>query len=211
MLVLCTYLGDVSGVVTITDYSTETSLVASAVTDDDIDQEIATNDTEQDSSELFDIPLDDEMRDLEISVVRTSPKAIEEASDSDDSDHMYDDTINLLKGKDFILNTSTPHLNTSGGHLSMSTGHLNISTGHLDTSTGHLNTSTGQLNTPIGHLNTSTGHLNTSTGHLNTSSGHLNASQTVLSSSSAYPEVRQPSMHLPPENDDEYIEDELAG
>lgn len=191
-LLLC--LGDITGVVTINDYSTETSLVASAVTNDDSfdgDQETAMNVTESDSSELFDIPLDDEMRDLEISVVRVSAKVIDEASDSDDSDHVYDDTVNVVKEQDFVLNTSSAHLNTS---------------------TGHLNTSNG-------HLNRSTGYLNKSTGHLNTSSGHLNDIQPILASSSTYRRLadtgRPVSMHFPADvhgHDDEYTEeDEMAG
>ena len=169
---------------TIADYSTETSLVASAVTNDDSfdgDQETAIG-AEPDSSELFDIPLDDEMRDLEISVVRVSAKVIDEASDSDDSDHVYDDTINVLKEQNF---TSSAHLNTS---------------------TGHLNTSNGQLNR-------STGCLNRSTGYLNTSSGHLNDSQPMIASCTniSRPVSMHFPVDLHG-NDDEFTEeDEMAG
>lgn len=157
--------------VTILDYNTEVSLVVSAIPSDDIVEfeakAAAKFDTESDSNELFNIPLDDEMRDLEISVLQVSPKQvdkpsdsshvfddtikdqdetgdmenavnqassnqIQEASDSDGSDHVYDDTVNLVTRQNFILNSSTGHLNTSAGPLNTSNGYLNASTGCLN-------------------------------------------------------------------------------
>ena len=84
------------------DYSTKQSLIVSAVVGEN-------DDTSTDESSFFEIPLDDDMKDLEVSVLKwttppespeISPKAEDEATNadsSDDDDHVYDDTVNLLQ------------------------------------------------------------------------------------------------------------------
>ena len=85
------------------DYSTKQSLIVSAVIGENDD--IAT-----DESLFFEIPLDDDMKDIDVSILKwttpsespeitISPKEDEatNAGTSDDDDHVYDDTINLLQ------------------------------------------------------------------------------------------------------------------
>lgn len=93
-----------SRVITMLDYSTKQSLIVSAVVGENDD--IAT-----DESSFFEIPLDDDMKDIEVSVLKwTTPpespeviilpkieNAVTNADSSDDEDHVYDDTLNLLQ------------------------------------------------------------------------------------------------------------------
>lgn len=85
------------------DYSTKQSLIVSAVVGEN-------DDTATDESSFFEIPLDNDMKDIEVSVLKwttppespemTSPVAGDEATSaysSDDDDHVYDDTVNLLQ------------------------------------------------------------------------------------------------------------------
>jgi hypothetical protein len=86
------------------DYSTKQSLIVSSVIGENDD--LAT-----DESSFFEIPLDDDMKDIDVSILKwttpsespeiiTSPKAEDDATNahsSDDDDHVYDDTVNLLQ------------------------------------------------------------------------------------------------------------------
>ena len=95
--------GTMSRVITMLDYSTKQSLIVSAVVGENDD--VATSE-----SSFFEIPLDDDMKDIEVSVLKwttptespeifISPKVENAATnaDSSDDDHVYDDTVNLLQ------------------------------------------------------------------------------------------------------------------
>ena len=90
------------------DYSTKESLIVSAVMEEDDD--IAT-----DESTFFEIPLDDDMKGIEVSVLKwTAPPESPnlslsnlretDADLSEDDDHVYDDTVNLLQTSEALRN-----------------------------------------------------------------------------------------------------------
>lgn len=102
--------GTLSRVITMLDYSTKESLIVSAVIGEN-------DDTATDESSFFEIPLDDDMKDIEVSVLKwttppespeiiISPQADDEVtnaiSSDDDDDHVYDDTVNLLQGSETL-------------------------------------------------------------------------------------------------------------
>lgn len=87
------------------DYSTKQSLIVSAVVGEN-------DDTTTDESAFFEIPLDDGMKEIEVSVLKSTtpaespeipPSHEDQAQDDlgslgdDDDDNVYDDTINLLQ------------------------------------------------------------------------------------------------------------------
>ena len=137
----------VTGVVTMVECSTETSLVVSAAPFDESLELIPMDQVDFANSERFDLQLDDDMRALEVAVVQVTEKPepepeqlsesesepqyddtviipnaeeIDEASVSGESDHVYDDTINVIRSQDFVVNSSTGHLNDSQSMLQAS-------------------------------------------------------------------------------------------
>lgn len=92
------------------DYSTEQFLIVSAVIGED-------DDTSTDESTFFEIPLDDDMMEIELSVLKwtTPPESPEvlpsregdsigadQSSYDDEDDHVYDDTVNILQSSDAL-------------------------------------------------------------------------------------------------------------
>ena len=98
------------------DYSTKQSFIVSAVIGEN-------DDTTSDESTYFEIPLDDDMKDIEVSVLKwtTPPESPEilpatenvsvtaDSSSFDDDDHVYDDTINLLQSSDALRTLAGSH------------------------------------------------------------------------------------------------------
>jgi len=78
----------VRGVVTLVECSSETSLVVSAVAyDENFDP------VEGETPDLFDLPLDNEMKGLEVSVLQVTARPDQSDCSSCASDHTYDDTV----------------------------------------------------------------------------------------------------------------------
>lgn len=111
------------------DYSSKQSLIVSAVAEEN-------DDTTTDKSTFFEIPLDEEMMDIEVSVLKwTTPPQSSEISPSkediddgikvdatscgDEDDHVYDDTINIIH--------SSGALHALAGSCSNTNGHENAS------------------------------------------------------------------------------------
>jgi len=74
--------GTQSRVITMCDSSSETSLVASPAVQEG-------QEGENDSQTLFDIPLNDDISDMEVEVIQTQ--------DEEESEHLYDDTLNIFE------------------------------------------------------------------------------------------------------------------
>ena len=99
------------------DYSTKQSLIVSAVIGENDD--IAT-----DESSFFEIPLDDDMKEIEVTVLKwtTPPESPEipmeneatDADSSDDDDHVYDDTINLLQTSETLRHLAGSRRSSNG-------------------------------------------------------------------------------------------------
>ncbi len=132
--------------------STEISLVASSAPFDENLELIPMEAVNFSTSELIDLPLDDDMRSLEVAIVQVSTQGVLDTDtvlepdptyddtvfvkmtssssiihgdgDSVDSDHLYDDTVNVLhnvvaRSQEFV--TSTGQLNDSHSQLNNST------------------------------------------------------------------------------------------
>ena len=86
-----------TGVVTLTEVSTETSLVLSSAPLDTNMEYIPLEQTDLAANETFDLPLDADTRELEVSIISTTLKIeqIDTESKSEESDHTYDDTMIL--------------------------------------------------------------------------------------------------------------------
>ena len=101
------FIGTLSRVITMLDYSRKESLTVSAVVGEN-------DDTSTDESTFFEIPLDEDMKEIEVTVLKwsTPPESPEleekviasdtSSYDDDDDDHVYDDTINLLQTSDVL-------------------------------------------------------------------------------------------------------------
>ncbi len=151
LLSLYTYTGVVTGVVTMVECSTEISLVASSAPFDENLELIPMEAVDFSTSELIDLPLDDDMRSLEVAIVQVSTQRVLDTDtvlepdptyddtvvvnmtssssnhgdgDSVNSDHLYDDTVNVLqhnvvaRSQEFV--TSTGQLNDSHSQLNNS-------------------------------------------------------------------------------------------
>ncbi len=81
--------------VTLTEVSTETSLVLSAAPIDSNMELIPLEQTDLAACETFDLPLDQDVQMLEVAVINTIAPSTEDdiASQSDQSEHTYDDTV----------------------------------------------------------------------------------------------------------------------
>ena len=110
------------------EYSAKESLTVSAVVGE-------SDETSMDESTFFEIPLDEDMKEIEVSVLQwTTPPESPELEDKemvsesssydDDEDHVYDDTINLIQTSDTLRNLTA-------------TGQHNISSSDRDSHPGH--------------------------------------------------------------------------
>lgn len=103
------------------DYSTKQSLIVSSV--------VGENDgTATDESAFFEIPLDDDMKEIEVSVLKwtTPPESpqISAMNDGDrvnpdsnsysDDDHVYDDTVNLIQTSDTLRSLAENRRGSNG-------------------------------------------------------------------------------------------------
>lgn len=123
------FVGTLSRVITMLDYSTKESFTVSAVVREN-------DDTSTDESTFFEIPLDKDMKEIEVSVLKwsTPPESPElkenyiasdtSSYDDDDDDHVYDDTINLLQTSDVLRSLAAGQRNMTSNGDSPNSQHL---------------------------------------------------------------------------------------